>query len=375
VTDLVKRLRPLAVKLRRINSENAADEVDEAADYIEKLEARVKRLEGAVRWIRKDANYKAPEQFDRNLTESYIQCMESEIMEAAEGGIPEGYTVDDPLDESDPTIERLRAEVERLTRERDTFGKLYDLAMRDVRKLSSTAEAAEASNLRMVEALRGIEWSAYDETSGDPRDNALCPECRARRPVNHVNETGGPRGHEEDCLIGRCIAWPALAASPPKGPGTDEGMPANATQEAPAPGPSEGARLAMTHEALATMKEAAELVFADAGITVTWPHEVLVALAATEADVTAFLEGVRRQALERKPWDLSNTDPREEREQLADDAMRLADMLNAVGMPQVSGVYAGALLEGLNELLVHFRRIRSLGAARPPLGDPREPAP
>jgi hypothetical protein len=61
--------------------------------------------------------------------------------------------------------------------------------------LDNTRLEGDVSSLR--EALQKVEWSAYDETSGDARDDSLCPDCHARK----VDER-----HDADCSIGRALS-------------------------------------------------------------------------------------------------------------------------------------------------------------------------
>lgn len=94
-----------------------------------------------------------------------------------------------------------------------------------------------------------------------------------------------------------------------------------------------------------------------------WGTEVKIRFDGLQAEMEKLVARIRAEALtgELPPYNVHEppTDYRERRE-LLDDAIRLADMLNSVGLPEVSGVYAEALREGMAELVFHYRRIRAL---------------
>lgn len=46
--------------------------------------------------------------------------------------------------------------------------------------------ALEIENTKLREALRAVEWCAYDETSPSKLDYRLCPECSNRETEGHA---------------------------------------------------------------------------------------------------------------------------------------------------------------------------------------------
>jgi hypothetical protein len=66
-------------------------------------------------------------------------------------------------------------------------------------RLSTTNTQSEARLEQAREALRKIEWSAYDETASDPQDFNLCPECGERQV----------KGHAPDCSVGAALSGAA----------------------------------------------------------------------------------------------------------------------------------------------------------------------